>query len=398
MGQLLAIAVLACVGGCLYTDPINMPPRVEIQAAGDIWRNQAPTFTARISDPNGDSVTLDWGLTTCVKDPTVATASCAPCPVGANEYLSPDRWPKTLFRQQSYTVDKADTLQPFCVWAFATDSQGARQVAVPLAVNPMNHPPVAAIRVVKPAVTIADSALSLYSEIELSGDLSVDAEGDPTTFAWTLVRKPASSLLDPSTLSGSCSMPSTSSSWCLTPDEPGSYAVQLGVQDAYAGSSAPGPTAAALGPSLVTRELVVAPDRLPCLSLVTPGAAVLSGLDPTEDQILAVVRVDDDLDRYPADTSTPTPPTGAGMLHFRWFKGRKSEPLEYVGNDVAQFTVHRLDYSSTDDVVVRVEIFDRNQDLIEQILGACGTDRDVCGETVGQSVCNQRMTWNLRYY
>ncbi len=387
LGLLIAISAPVCGGGCLYTDPINMPPRfAQIIPAGPVWRNLPATFTASVSDPNGDAVSLAWAHTVgCPIASPLGGGPCNPCPVGSNDYRDPSRWPPyDPVPQQSYTVAAAETDQPFCIWAFATDRHGAVEPAI-LPVNPLNHLPSANIRVVKPHMVNGASGIPRYAEIELSGDDSTDADpGDlgRLKFEWSLVRRAAGSGLATGALAGTtCSSRETTSSWCFVPDIEGTYLVQLMVQDGYVN-----PDAALVPPFTVTRELTVARDQLPCLASVDPLSPVVSGANADDDQNFSVRKVDDDGDPYP--------PSGA--IHFNWFKGLASGPLQPLGNDVAQLTVHGSEFASGQEIVVRVEIADRNAEAIKAILQACG-DKDICGEINAQSACNQRMTWRIQY-
>jgi hypothetical protein len=254
-------------------------------------------------------------------------------------------------------------------------------------VKPQNHPPVAAITMLKPILASDASKVPMYAEIELSSADSVDAENDDLTFVWSLTHVDPHSGLPVKTYPGTCSRPQNELSWCLVPDVPGSYTVQLTARDPFTGPDDP-----PVPPSTVTRVIEVAADQLPCLlpTNLDPQVATLPALDPSMPAMFTVLRVDDDGD--------PSPPRlgSSGRLHFNWYKGLANGPLEYLGNDVPAYTVNP-EYSSGDEVVVRVEIFDRNVDAIRAILQECGESKDICGEIVGQSVCNQRMTWHLRY-
>ncbi len=389
VGVLVAMAALFCGGGCLYIDPVNRPPVVQINPPSQIWRRQIFNFTASVSDPNGDIPNLYWTHTTCPNGSGVGGANCDPCQLLGKDYRDRSSWPSTpRDPHPSYDVGPPDSDGPFCVWAFATDQQGATTPASPLRVTPQNHPPVAAITMLEPILAPGATEVPMYSEIEFTAADSVDAENDDLTFVWELLHTPPGSSLPEKTYPGTCSQPQTASSWCLVPDVEGqTYTVQLTAKDPYAAADDP-----PVPPSTLTRQIRVAADQLPCLvpTNLDPQVASIAGVDPSVPKALSVIRVDDDGD--------PSPPRGmsSGRLHFNWFKGLAPGPLEFIGNDVPTYTVNP-EYSLGDEVVVRVEIFDRKPDRIKAILQQCGDDKDTCGELNGQSVCNQRMTWHLHY-
>ncbi|MBC8132850.1 MAG: hypothetical protein H7X95_07700, partial [Deltaproteobacteria bacterium] len=286
VGVFCAVVVLVSAGGCLFTDPINMPPRVEInKPTVPILRGQEATFTATFSDPNEDGVTLRWGHKKICAIETDTGFDCAPCPSAANDYLDRKHWPEWSVPQQNYTVPITDTDGPFCVWAFASDTRGAIRPAIPYFAKPMNRAPVADIRVVAPGTA---APFPLYGKIELSGDLSKDADdGDLLDFEWTIISTPLGSTADLM----EC-QPGTSTTRCLAPDIEGTYVVSLTVRDRQKNPAT----------DTKTITLAVAPDRLPCLNReASTDPAVIDVLVREVDKPVEfnVKGVDDDGDKYP---------------------------------------------------------------------------------------------------
>ncbi len=86
----------------------------------------------------------------------------------------------------------------------------------------VNHPPTASAG--------HDKTVTVRSTVWLDGSASSDPDGDPLTYAWSIVTKPTSSR---ATLTKPTSVKPT-----FTPDRAGTYVVQLVVNDGKA-SSAP---------------------------------------------------------------------------------------------------------------------------------------------------------------
>ena len=365
-GCLLTIAVVTGSGCLLFTDPINMPPTVEIvMAPAEIWHGQPVTFQASVSDPNGDAVTLDWAR---------AFGRCSNIPAPGERTPGP-----------TLPVGGTDTEMSFCVWAFATDSHSATAHAS-LQVDPLDHAPTAAISIVQP--NPVPLMFPLYSTLEFSGAGSTDA--DPTdlgklTYNWTLARQPTGSVVS----LVDCQVGADSASKCLKPDKPGDYQVKLVVDDAF-------PSAAVSTSLPATKIVTVAADGFPCLDLTTPSRLASTVVrDPSDPSgtVFAVLRVVDDGDPYP-DPSPIDPMAGA---HFSWFLGRERDPVAYFGpHDFPTYTVAPGTFALGDTARVRVEIHDRpNAARIDDVLLGCG-DEPVCEAQPG-SGCFQRMTWIVEY-
>ena len=381
LGAILVTTIFGGFGGCLFTDPINMTPQVNINPPGTVWRGQPVSLTATASDANGDDVTLEWAHygSVCGTDP-VPSSTCKPCPDNS-DYLDETNWPPAFVRTPTarYDVDGADTDTPFCVWVFAMDSHGAVRPARPLLVKPENHLPVADIQVTRPSG--ARASYPLFAEIQLSASQSSDQDSsDQLTFKWKVSAPLGSQVMMLTDCVASASDP-VHATQCFTPDvdtSSGSYAIQLTVTDGRGGSST------------VTRDIIVAPDRFPCLVSTMPALAapVLYAASDTPLQF-TVNGVADDGDPFPADPLQP-----ANMLTFRWSEWRTADSLSYVSDmTYREHTIPASSYTLGDEVKVRLEIRDRNVDAIEALLRGCG-DSDVCGQPEG---CYQRFTWTIHY-
>jgi hypothetical protein len=357
-GTLLTVAVVAGSGCLLFTDPINMPPTVKlVMDPAQIWHGQPAAFQANVSDPNGDTVTLDWAYVS------------GPC--------SDDAVPGPALRargQSNYAVPGSETAMPFCVWVFATDSHGATAAPAHSQVDPLDHAPVAAISVVRP--NPVPPVFPLYSTLEFSGAGSTDADATDLPnlmYHFGLVGQPPGSQASVVP----CLIDTDPKFTCLTPDKPGDYQVQLVVNDGQAQMNS------------VTKTVTVAPDALPCLGSTMPviSASPIVRLSNDPDVMFSVTVVDD-VDPFPAGP--------LGVAHFSWFLGHGTDPVEYLGRDFASYSVPAGAFVIGDNARVRVEIRDdQNQDKIAAALLSCG-DEPRCAAVPG-SGCLQRMTWTVEY-
>jgi hypothetical protein len=375
-GALLAV-LLTSGGGCLYTDPINMAPHVHIVLLRPamILRGDVATFGADLSDPDGDTVALQWTHT------TGAPPSPPDCPTDPAVYLQPANWPDPLTwpRSSSQTYEVSPPDSGACVWAFARDQNGAVTAAAPYPVQPGNHAPVPVIDIVEPDP--APPKFSRYSRVKLSARRSSDTDLvdiDRLSYTWSLSKQPQGPALRELS---DCSDETDPRFKCLWPDPsflPGNYEIQLVVGDGKDSRS-------------ITTTLVVEEDQLPCLAMTTPEIGTPTVVrNPTESVQFTVVHVLDDGDPFPVAVGAPP---SVGAAHFSWFLGTGTEPLEFLGRDSFVYTVPADRFSVGADARVRVEITDRNQESIRRILDACG-DEALCAARTG---CLLRMTWKIQY-
>jgi hypothetical protein len=448
LGNRLGLAVAAaCFWTGCYTGPINMRPTVSITAPLDpIFRGQALTYTATASDPDSDTVTLEW----------VETAGA--CPRGFDQ---PSAWPTTGWTPGSQLVVQGkDAKATFCVWVKASDGYGAATVDARTG-DPQDRAPVAVLELASPPSAPSYPA---HTPFVLSAEKSTDPDqGDVIRFEWTLVDSPSQT----ATLAA-CQPPSTDADRCLTADAPGDYQVELRVVDDSTKDSIvyktlrvlPGqlPTAAldlvspagsgpyALGsPFRVSGanstggdpmveyvwQLDAAPTSLAVLAdcdgkgdtsvrcfvadvpgtyRVTLNAKNQTGqspavsatyvvaadqppcLDQTTPDVATTVTtmtsftvssVSDDLDPYP------------GTASMQWFVSEGGGPFVLREKDFPSFPLPQV-YSVGDVVRVRLEISDRDTERSAKAFLACG-DADVCTQptAIHPGTCFQRVTWTV---
>lgn len=350
---LTAVLVASTMTGCIFTDPINAPPKVKIDAPAPIFRGDAAEFSATATDDQQEPPVLTWGHRS------------GPCP----DDRSPAQGPTERSRSDRYKVLPSDTGARFCVWAFATDSHGAVGVDARDS-TPANHPPVAQIEVLSPA---PGPSYRLFSEFRLSGARSSDLEQDPLVFMWKPIRAPAGAKFE--LVSCEPAGMRMNQEQCFSADTPGEYKVGLTVVDPFDDSME------------TVQTLFVLDDQAPCLSQTMPSINATTVVHQTKDPVrFEVSRVDDDGDPWPGG--------GRGQARFDWAWARGDESMMYLNNrDLAWFDFPGNTFKIGDTVRVRVEVSDRNRPATERILLSC-MDQDVCAARPG---CFQRVTWKIEY-
>lgn len=299
------------------------------------------------------------------------------CPADTSQRST---WPANRVPGTTYTVDAAMTLAPFCVWAVARDIYGAASVDT-LSATPINHPPVAKLDVVSPTQA---PPYPFLSQFRLSGMGSTDAEMDPLTFGWKMLRQPAGSQAQ----LGPCADAATNTRLhCLASDLPGDYVAELAVNDGTDTTKA-------------SVTLTVLEDKLPCIVRTSPdfgaGAAVHTlggdGDMAVAEDVFSVLQVDDDLDPWPSLQS---------QLRFRWSVARNDTPLTSQGTDGPSLHLPTNAFRIGDTARVRVEIADRdNGPEIDRALLACPDDVCAAGTDrayAGHAGCLLRVTWTVEY-
>jgi hypothetical protein len=451
--------VVACLWGGCYTDPINMSPIVRIDAPPDpIFRGESPTYKATASDPDSDSVTLQWVLQTTPMG----------CPRG---FDAPATWPTSGWSPgNELTLGSMETKARYCVWVKASDQYGAAAVDA-LTGDPQDHAPVAVLDLVAPPDAPSFPGRPMFI---LSAEKSTDADGDMMNFEWTLKASPSQT----ASLVPCLGQTMNKAVRCLTADAAGDYQVQVSVSDASMKDS-------------IDKTLRVLPGQLPTaeLDLVSPpgggpyplgselrvSAAHSTGGDPTLVYDWAVLEpapgstaVLGDCGKNPSpdarcfvgekpgsyrvtlkvhnetgdsapvsatyvvapdqppclDSTTPdiTTPmttmttftvgtvsddldpfpavTGMSTTGMQWFvtqaNGSSFAPAQK--DPFPTFSLNPLAFSFGDVVRVRLEISDRDTERSAKAFLACG-DADTCTlpSLIHPDTCFQRVTWTVRF-
>jgi hypothetical protein len=218
-------------------------------------------------------------------------------------------------------------------------------------------PPVAAIDLVSP------TGLGPYKlDHEMRVSAAHSTVGDNAHYVWTL-EHPDGTKDTP----GACDNDTTDVTKCFVPNASGDYHVSLTVSDDS-------------GMSTTSLPVTVAPDQPPCIMDTTPPLSV------TETDVsspFAVNIVDDDRDPFP------------GVADINWFLSVNGADFTLEVPNWPTFTsFNKAAFSPTDDVRVRVEVYDRNTTRSVTELSNCITDR--CSlPSVFDATCLQRVTWKV---
>jgi hypothetical protein len=233
LGFAIAAAASSLMGAGCFTDPVNMKPTVSIAtptffpgggSAEPFFQGAQLAYTASASDPDGDSVEVQWKLTTTDLTPD---GKCRP------DFELPQNWPQDGWRTgDPFQVLAKDTMAPFCVWAKAVDGYGAASVDARTG-HPTDRAPVAVVAV---ETTTGSTTFPPKAVVKLSAAGSTDPDvGDHLHFKWTLqsmVTDTATSAMPTTTKLAPCADdPADMAVQCFSSDTPGAYQVAVTVTD-----------------------------------------------------------------------------------------------------------------------------------------------------------------------
>jgi hypothetical protein len=356
---------LALGAGCLYTDPINTAPRVQIAMTSDkIERGKGATFgvAGKIDDESPGKLKVQWA-----KGPP-------PCPrtlAEADEKGPPQSAPGTTFAVTPTTLDD------FCVWAIATDEHGARSLATVPGNKPFeveNRPPEASIEVVEPK---REPPYDLMSRFRLSGAKSEDPDKDLLTGSWEI--------FDPTgaPMPSVCAEKPAPLTACFTAPVPGRYRAVLSVTDEVAEGKRKTSRAKEL-------ELVVRGDRPACIVATEPNHMLPRLVrDHTTPTKFVVNRVDDDYAPW-GDMRA------SSQGEFRWsVRSGRPGPFEPRATRRNELSFEAYERRPGDRLDVRVEYRDRESKTSTARTLNCGDEDARCGLEPG---CSQIVTWTVEYY
>jgi hypothetical protein len=218
LGSAFAVGSLlvTCLAAGCFTDPINMSPTVRIDAPPDpIFRGVPVPYTATASDPDGDTVTLQWALKAKACPPDFQSQSLWPV----------DGWKPGNNGSNELDLGAADTTSTFCVWVKASDRYGAANVDARTG-DPQDQAPVAALDLVSPADA---QSFPLHTMFTLSAAATQDPDDPQSTllpFAWSVT-----ALSSPNVAFVPCPTPQPDTVRCLLADVADDYQVEVRVTD-----------------------------------------------------------------------------------------------------------------------------------------------------------------------
>jgi hypothetical protein len=353
---LLLLAAPACL---LYTDPINTAPRVvNMIAPATVFPGKSDIYRAEASDPDGDSVSVEW---------SVAEGKCQE--IRAEDWAAAEASTGDTF---SFTPANHD---PFCVRVMARDRHGAPSAPRFFDGMPLNRPPAPVLTVDPPA---GPASFPLYTAFRLTAGPLRDDDGDSLTFTWKGVDPQGADLAARLT---ACD-PQHKEVRCLSAEQPGMYTISIEATD--------GVDAKAVSQSVT---LAVLDDAPPCIEATDPVQETpVVVLAATDRRNFEVRRVRDDGNPFPAGPH--------GGTSFQWFTMRDDNTTtvswtRHLGFDRPVFEVSTAlfeDARPGSRYLVRVEARDPQHET--------GNDLRSCGETPICMVpdrCVRWVTWSVRF-
>jgi hypothetical protein len=367
-------AVLAVAGGCIYADPINQRPSLDIEGGGEeVFRGDTVNLSAVANDPESQIVFFQWRAYACT--------DVTPDAMGARPDCDAVPFYTGVLKDASFVVpstraDAPDDVLQILVLLEGQDDLGATAKPIqqlPLAVS--NHAPDIVLRADPSHGKVVNTSINIYAKV---GDRDDGIAGETLDIKWMVyspITQPAYTFED-----------------IVVPEDPedenhlqigkrfrptgiGDWEIEIRVTDP-------------IGKETIERlPLVVVDDHAPCLAQTAPLAAPMGSALPITDPTLFQVHVvTDDLDPY------PTVPGDAelGTVTFAWSilpPGAGTRvPLAATG---AAVPLDPGSYAPGDIVELRVEI----QDRVPRTL-MC-TDAALTCSVISDNNCIQRQTWRV---
>jgi hypothetical protein len=368
--NVIALAALVGLSGCLYLDGINESPKVRMVLVTDqelIYIGERVWVDARDTvDPDGDLMTY---LFTIEHEGSTDDPEPELCPV----YMEP--WELCFIPGADVTYN---------ITLRVTDEHGAVSVGQLVGVHPNNRPPVVDCRIdtfAKP-----NNHFIVGREVWMTGVESFDQDaGDVLYYHWEERLRPINSqtadfVMQTSDLTGEPTVERELSVRLLViPDVPGSYEVGLRVADDSEATDATHMS------SLCQLFFEVDPDSEPCIASTSPdfvtGTLVFDRFDVRR---LEVTQVTDDLDPFPG--------SGSGETDFLWQVEHSPGAgfVEIPGYGFPYLDIDGAEFSLNQRIRVRVVALDR----ADHDLSGCPVDLATCALGAG---CFQWITWEIEF-
>ena len=383
--MLLSAALLAGSSmQCLFTEGINVPPEVRLTGPDVVHKRTAAELSAEVSDgnDNGASIGIQWFLRDVAED-RACPSSLGDAVTGSERQVDTGR---------TYQVMR-DKVGSFCVWAVATDDEGAQGFAV-RRYTVVNRAPVARMDMVAPAragttrtMPGEPTTVPLYTEVRLSGAMSEDADMDRNLrYLWTIV--PSDATNEPRPCAGDPPIIDAGGVFetrdiCRRLTETGIYRFELRVRDGESESE----------PQVMTVSAQA--DAPPCIERTEPphdlagasdGAPFISA-SAIEPLTFRVLEVKDDGDPFP---SSGAPTLSAFVWRYREAPDGPFERFTSTSMSTLQFEAGR--YRAGDQIEVRFEYQDRQQAAPT----GCTEDKFQCASPPS-SQCFQRVSWRVKF-
>jgi hypothetical protein len=359
------------MAGCLvFSDPINSPPTVSLAAPSDpIVRGRSAVFVANAVDPDQgtDTLEFDW-----YRDRTCDRAKQNPA-----ELSGPGR--------VTFSVYPTD-MTPGCIVVVVTDKYGA-SASASQTYEVVDLPPTADIKILSPSSCQQSASdqpceIPLFSAAALSGNDSSDPDDlkQSLTPIWTVYSTSDNSQVTIPT----CPDKDKGAFVCtFTTPTPGTYRVELVVNDPYEAQSQPP----------AEQFIKVDTDQPPNIDIdyAVPKPQTSPDDPPfvrlaSQDNTFAINKVEDDGDPYP-----PTNPAGNSPASgFVWYVRQylpKTLPFDRWVGQGASFTVPANKYQPGDTIQVRGQYRDRVTACQPTHTPGCDAAFQACGDFNGTLTC-----------
>lgn len=369
MRAVLAACVL--LTGCFYIDPIISRPRVSIDRPEAIYRGGMVTLTARF-DADSKPGQNQWAVYSCLTVDSPPRDGCDPTSFVSFQPDETTPYNTVTFMVPPTKKDKQSKTGAIRVELVARSDRGA------IALLESNNE--FAVADAPPGVDLTAQSHSLAAGAPIDlfatyGDVDDDVDG--VALAWTVSGPSSGYTLEDLGVPQDPGDPDhRKAGKRLTPDVPGSWAVQVTATD-------PEMTA-----NTATRTFAVVADRPPCLAQWSPAVPPAGATLPVSDRTLfQVPLVDDDLDAYP-------PITGAsqfGTTTFAWsILPPGATQHQPVPGSINSYAFDPSLFTPGDIVELRVEIADRSHTSPLP----CDDTAATCSIAASAS-CLQRQTWRV---
>jgi hypothetical protein len=368
------------LGGCFFVNPINQRPSLEIENPSSEAVARGDTnlsLVARVDDPEGQIVKLDWRLYAC--DDAAAFETCDPVPKA--EGSSP-----TFTFDAPVARANGTAAQSLLVELRGIDDLGAEARPVQQLIIPLGNakPDVVVTHTSRYGKTVG-TPIDVFAVYGDADDTAGNVELEFILFSPTASTVKPEALCEPGELG--C-MPGLEGKLEIgkrfTPDVTGEWMVQVIARDPL------GKTDSEDGITTIVETVVVVVDQLPCLGVVSPAAPPDGNQLPIgEPTLFQVHQIVDAIDPYPSNVGDPI----LGQSTFHWSMKVNSGGRQTLATETGSNVALDPDAFDPGDVIeLRVEIADRGSPFpltCDPADATCQLDPTL------DPVCLQRQTWKV---
>jgi hypothetical protein len=362
----IALIGLVALAGCFYMDPVNQRPSLDIArlSTDHVFRGGEVPLRAVSNDPDGHFVFFHWRAYVCTDQ-----SDCDAAPYfELSEDLIDLPVPKVRAELEPGVPNSAPVQWIRVVLEGQDDFGATAKPAQELWITVENYAPTLKMNAYSDFGFVVTKEVRVFVEVT---DIDDGPEVPALTWqVYTPVGSTSHSFVDLPAEPGPAGTKAYGK--LLTPDVIGKYTIEVTATDNIA------PV-----PSVQRLDVMILPDRAPCLRTLSPIVATAPNALPiTEPTLFQVHVVADDLDPYPGSST--------GTTSFSWSllgpTGPRAPLTGVTGNRVS---INPAAYQPGDIVELRVEIADRNNTAI-----MCADSSPTCS-VITDNNCLQRQTWRV---